>query len=68
MADQIVLLGINRDSGNVAEVGLFSDMDSARDHIFKCRGGHILWSVWTPRVGDTIKAASITGLSLPPNS
>lgn len=61
----IVLLGTNRQTGQVAEVGLYESIDAARYHAHK-NSGHVLYSVWTPGLNDTIKAASITGLSLPP--
>jgi hypothetical protein len=50
------------------EVGLFDNMDDAKWHAHKNSRAETLYSVWTPEVGGTIKAASITGLSLPPET
>ena len=64
----IVLICTNRDSSRLMEVGLFDNMDDAKWHAHKNSRAETLYSVWTPEVGGTIKAASITGLSLPPET
>lgn len=63
----IVLIGTNRETGSVVEVGLYDDIEAARFHVHK-NCGPTLYSVWTPEKNSTIKAASVTGLSLPPLS
>lgn len=62
----IILICTNRDSGKLVEVGLFDDMDKAHWHATKNLRAGFLYSVWTPELNGVIRAASITGLSLPP--
>lgn len=62
----VVLIGTNIHTGHPTEVGLFEDLDAARWHVHRALKQDVVFSLWTPDMNGTIKAASITGLSMPP--
>lgn len=62
----VVLIGTNRTSGKIVEVGLYDDTESARPYVGRNGGRDVLYSVWTPEMNDTMQAPSVVGFSLPP--
>lgn len=58
-----VVIGSNA-YGRTVEVGLFDNERDLRLHVSRNTRDGCRYSVWTPRMNDTISAASVIGISM----
>lgn len=62
----VILVGSNRETGRLIEVGLYENAEAARPYVAKNGGHDVVYSLWTPGMNETMEMPSAVGFSLPP--